>query len=396
MSSEHETSTRSGLAHAAARYGLVRPLQGRYVAGVCGAVGRATGTDPVLWRVVLAVLVCFGGVGLLAYLLLWLTLPEEGDTASPIESLFGQGRSATSSLLAIVLIALIVVTLVVVTPRVIDAVLFGAALALGGVLLVQQQAANARRDPGAAGPGGGPSGGPPPGPPPGTPPGPPPGTPAGPSPSSPAGPSGEDQPAGQPTPGAPVTSGAGDPAATAQTATASPATETVPRPSAWSSVTAGEPGPSPGAATAAGPPPWSEAPTVASGPVAGPPAGSHRRLPMLPIAFFATLTVLGALRILELAGVVDVPLAGYVAAALAVVGAGLVAGAWLGGARSLIVPGLVLALVLPVAHAFDTYRADHVGTQVTWTPTDVTDLADRYEVRFGDGLLDLRQVDFAG
>src|SRR5690606_40663132 len=99
MSSEHETSGRPGLAGLAARYGLVRPLQGRYVAGVCAAVGRATGTDPVLWRVVLAVLVCFGGVGLLIYLLLWLGLPEEGDTATPIESLFGQGRSATSSVL---------------------------------------------------------------------------------------------------------------------------------------------------------------------------------------------------------------------------------------------------------------------------------------------------------
>src|SRR5690606_22451335 len=365
MSSEHETSTRSGLAHAAARYGLVRPLQGRYVAGVCGAVGRATGTDPVLWRVVLAVLVCFGGVGLLIYLLLWLALPEEGDTASPIESLFGQGRSGTSPLLATVLIVLIMLIAVVVTPRVIDAVLFGAALALGGVLLVQHQAASARRrDPGAAGPAGGPPGGPPPGPPPGTPAGPPPGTPAGPPPAAPAGPPGDDQPTGHVATGAPAASGAGHPAAAA----------------------AGAPPPRPDGA-----------PTVETGPVPGPRAGSRRRPPLLlPVAFFATLAVLGALRILELAGLWDVPVAGYVAAALAVVGAGLVAGAWLGGARSLVVPGLVLALVLPVAHAFDTYRADHVATQVTWSPADVADLDDLYEVRFGDGMLDLRQVDFTG
>jgi hypothetical protein len=38
-----------------------RPTRGRYIAGVCGALGRATNTDPVLWRVVLAVLGFFGG-----------------------------------------------------------------------------------------------------------------------------------------------------------------------------------------------------------------------------------------------------------------------------------------------------------------------------------------------
>ena len=34
-----------------ARQQLARPRHGRYVAGVCGALGRATNTDPVLWRI---------------------------------------------------------------------------------------------------------------------------------------------------------------------------------------------------------------------------------------------------------------------------------------------------------------------------------------------------------
>ena len=42
------------------------------LAGVCGAFGRATNTDPVLWRVVLVVLTIFGGIGVLAYLVGWL------------------------------------------------------------------------------------------------------------------------------------------------------------------------------------------------------------------------------------------------------------------------------------------------------------------------------------
>src|SRR2546423_2183253 len=39
-----------GTAGWATRYGLVRPNRGRVMAGVCAAIGRATNTDPVLWR----------------------------------------------------------------------------------------------------------------------------------------------------------------------------------------------------------------------------------------------------------------------------------------------------------------------------------------------------------
>src|SRR5205814_2152264 len=44
----------------ATRYGLVRPARGRVLAGVCAAIGRATNTDPVLWRVLFAVLTLAG------------------------------------------------------------------------------------------------------------------------------------------------------------------------------------------------------------------------------------------------------------------------------------------------------------------------------------------------
>ena len=86
----------SGGASFTSRYGLVRPRHGRYLAGVCAAIGRATNTDPVLWRVLLAVLGFFGGVGILVYVAAWLIIPGEGDTASPIESMLGRGRSSMS------------------------------------------------------------------------------------------------------------------------------------------------------------------------------------------------------------------------------------------------------------------------------------------------------------
>src|SRR5690606_32631316 len=95
----------------AARDWLARTARGEIVAGVGAALGRATRTDPVLWRVVLAVLVCFAGPGALIYLLVWLLAPEEGDTGSPLESLLGRGRSSTSpaltGLLGIVVVGLL-------------------------------------------------------------------------------------------------------------------------------------------------------------------------------------------------------------------------------------------------------------------------------------------------
>ncbi|MEV5695805.1 PspC domain-containing protein, partial [Micromonospora globbae] len=92
-----------GAAGFTSRYGLVRPRDGRYLAGVCAAIGRATNTDPVLWRVLLAVLGFFGGVGILVYIAAWLIIPGEGDSASPIESMLGRGRSSMSPVTVIVL-----------------------------------------------------------------------------------------------------------------------------------------------------------------------------------------------------------------------------------------------------------------------------------------------------
>jgi phage shock protein PspC (stress-responsive transcriptional regulator) len=64
---------------------LVRPRGGRVLRGVCAGLGRYTGTDPVLWRVLLAVLAVFGGAGLVVYLAGWLLVPEEGAAQSTAE-----------------------------------------------------------------------------------------------------------------------------------------------------------------------------------------------------------------------------------------------------------------------------------------------------------------------
>ncbi|TDC30363.1 PspC domain-containing protein, partial [Micromonospora sp. 15K316] len=127
-----------GAAGFTTRYGLVRPRDGRYLAGVCAAIGRATNTDPVLWRVLLAVLGFFGGVGILVYLAAWLIIPGEGDTASPIESMLGRGRSSMSPVTVIVLGIVAAVGFGYIVTDAFRAVLLGAAILIGGALLLNR------------------------------------------------------------------------------------------------------------------------------------------------------------------------------------------------------------------------------------------------------------------
>lgn len=49
----------------------------RWLGGVCGGLARLTGAESWIWRLVFTVLLVFGGVGLLVYLLLWIFVPSE-------------------------------------------------------------------------------------------------------------------------------------------------------------------------------------------------------------------------------------------------------------------------------------------------------------------------------
>jgi phage shock protein PspC (stress-responsive transcriptional regulator) len=64
---------------------LRRSRTNRYGVGVCGGLGEYFGVDPVIFRVVLAVLAVFGGAGVLLYLLLWLAIPEEGTADAALD-----------------------------------------------------------------------------------------------------------------------------------------------------------------------------------------------------------------------------------------------------------------------------------------------------------------------
>lgn len=90
-----------------------RSRQDRVIGGVCGGLGRYLQIDPVLLRIAAVALALSGGLGVLAYIVAWIVIPEETGT-EPEPVVRTQDRHG--------------LTLVV-----------GAALVgLGGLLLIQQ------------------------------------------------------------------------------------------------------------------------------------------------------------------------------------------------------------------------------------------------------------------
>ncbi|MFC0007027.1 PspC domain-containing protein [Micromonospora siamensis] len=436
------------------RYGLVRPREGRYLAGVCAAIGRATNTDPVLWRVILAVLGFFGGIGVLVYVSAWLIIPGEGDTASPVESMLGRGRSSMSPVTVIVLGILVAVSFGYIVTDAFRAVLLGAAILVGGALLLNREDRRPVAGPGPV---------PPPGPP-GAPPGPvppvawpapaptvapPPVVPTAPVSGGPAAapvtappahqqaappevgyppaacaeaghpppappevgyPPAARAEAGYPPPAPPEVGyppaappEVGYPPAARAEAGYPPAAHPVPgyRPEPASPVGVPPVGPlppagyrppfAPGGPWAAGPRP----PAAPPAPPSKPPKRPRERSPLGAVTFSLIFLALGVVALLDLLDVFPIGAAAYFAAALTVIGLGLLVGAWFGRARWLVALGLVTAAALGVATVADSY--DGVGGlegDVTWAPTSYQELAVRYRNDLGNAVLDLRAVDF--
>jgi phage shock protein C len=56
---------------------LRRSQHDRMLAGVCGGLGNYLGVDPVLLRIAFVVLALANGIGLIAYAVAWIVIPEE-------------------------------------------------------------------------------------------------------------------------------------------------------------------------------------------------------------------------------------------------------------------------------------------------------------------------------
>ena len=60
---------------------LVRNVQDKKIAGVCSGLADYLDIDPTLVRALWILFTLLGGSGILAYLILWLIIPESGTEA---------------------------------------------------------------------------------------------------------------------------------------------------------------------------------------------------------------------------------------------------------------------------------------------------------------------------
>lgn len=126
-----------------------------------------------------------------------------------------------------------------------------------------------------------------------------------------------------------------------------------------------------------------------------PPKKPRERSALGAVTFSLIFVALGLVGVLDLLDIFRIGASAYFAAALTVIGLGLLVGAWFGRARWLIALGLVTAAALGVATIAESYeRANGLGASVVWAPASHDDLALRYEQSFSDAVLDLRTVDF--
>ncbi|MFI0898781.1 PspC domain-containing protein [Streptomyces sp. NPDC020983] len=88
-----------------ARPRITRSRERRVVAGVCDGAGRYFGLDPVIFRIVLAVLALTGGIGLIVYGMGWLVIPQEDEEQSEAHRLMSgriEGAPLTAVLMTLV------------------------------------------------------------------------------------------------------------------------------------------------------------------------------------------------------------------------------------------------------------------------------------------------------
>ncbi|MBR1516828.1 MAG: PspC domain-containing protein [Bacteroidales bacterium] len=56
---------------------LMRASHNKVIGGVCSGLGRYFNIDPVVVRVIFAIVFLLYGFGLIAYLIMWLIIPED-------------------------------------------------------------------------------------------------------------------------------------------------------------------------------------------------------------------------------------------------------------------------------------------------------------------------------
>ena len=324
---------------AAERRTLCRSSTDKVIAGVAGGIGAYFGIDSVIVRIAFIVLTFLGGAGPFLYLIGWLALPTEDSRSVIAKALGGDSPHRVRSLMAVALIGLGLL----VTAN-LSSSLFGffigvwriapylaLILIAAGVALVLWPGPAGRSKP----------------------------TPA--------------RPPAPPPPSPAYATGAAPPPSAAGPEWPSP-------PSA-----AGPEWPSP--PSAAGPE-WPPAP----GPTA--PAAKPRRgrstIGSLTVAALFVYT--GVAVMLDRLDTVDIDVGAFLAIAVAITGAGLLASAFAHPARGLIALGVALCVPLMLFVGADLPRGSGIG-EARVRVTDVEVLEDEYRHGIGHLVVDLRDLD---
>ncbi|WP_370616084.1 PspC domain-containing protein [Mumia qirimensis] len=320
-----------------------RTEDGRMVAGVCAGVGRYLGIDPVIPRIIFAVLTLVGFGGVLAYVAAWILLPDEATGESYLKRWLGLGDNEPQ----IRLVGLGAAALVAVTWT------WGWGWGLGPLWIIavaviawvayrEYQERRRTRPAGVVVPPY-PQGSYPPAPG-----------------SYPPPPWAPGPPSAAPLPPAPPS------AAFAPTAPRSYG------PGSYAPLPPVPPGPPVPAPTPLPPRPKRPNPR-------------HDRGALTIITLSLTLIATGIALVAGIGG--DEPSV-YVAVATGTLALGLLVGTVFGNARPLILPAILAVAVLAVTTAVPHWDAGRIEV----TPSSAADLRDDYEVGFGEVVVDLREI----
>ena len=64
---------------------LYRVKEGKYLAGVCGGIAEYFDMDPTLIRLPWALIACFAGAGIIAYIVCAFVIPEKEDDNTDVD-----------------------------------------------------------------------------------------------------------------------------------------------------------------------------------------------------------------------------------------------------------------------------------------------------------------------
>lgn len=93
--------------------GLRRDQSRQWFAGVCSGIARRVDVDPVLIRAAFIALTLFGGFGIVAYLVAWLFLPDDGGRIMARDAINRDGSGGTTGAIVLSVITILLVAAIV-------------------------------------------------------------------------------------------------------------------------------------------------------------------------------------------------------------------------------------------------------------------------------------------